>query len=116
MTPRFIEYLLRHPQVRDARGRSTVVVCSPEHLAADVFARLRAYGRPVVVATITTGVFAQVISASRRPGSTPVELPPGATVRDWIGLIALYPDREFSVGSDDLGAIGESDPLEFASR
>lgn len=115
-TPRFIEYLLRHPQVRDARGRHTVVVCSPDDQAAAVFARLRAHGRPVVVATITTGVFAQVVSAARRPGSVPVELPAGATVRDWIGLVALYPDREFSAGADDLGAVAEGDPLEFASR
>lgn len=115
-TPRFIDYLRRHPQVQDTENRYTIVVCSPDDEVDSVFRTVETYPHPVVLATITTGIYAQVMSRGNDNATTSVELSPGTTVRDWIDLIALSPDREFSITvNGDLRAIAAESPLELAS-
>lgn len=114
-TPRFVEFLLRHPEVRDAQGRYTLVACRPDEDVGALFRRLGGYAHPVVLATAAKGVHAQVLNLGSSAETDPVELEPGTTVRDWLGLIRLYPERSFTVDADGgVGAAPRGRPLEIA--
>ena len=99
-TREFIHYLVKNPRVRDARGRYTVLVCSPGNEAVDVFRRLESFDHPVVLATVTNRIHALVMVDGEGGSGTPTELVPGMTLRDWLGMIALSPESEFTVAAD----------------
>ncbi|WP_159941882.1 MULTISPECIES: AlpA family transcriptional regulator [unclassified Nocardiopsis] len=102
-TREFIHYLVKNPRVRDARGRYTVLVCSPRNEAVEVFRRLAAFDHPVVLATVTNRIHA-LIMVDGQGGGSPTELVPGMTVRDWLGMIALSPESEFTVAGPEGAA------------
>ncbi|MFD6953179.1 hypothetical protein A6A08_13105 [Nocardiopsis sp. TSRI0078] len=98
--PEFIRYLLVNPQVRDAGGKYTVFVCSPGNEAVDVFRRLDSFSHPVVLATVNgKWIHALVMESGEEGDGETTELVPGMTVRDWLGMIALSPESEFTVAS-----------------
>ncbi|ADH65633.1 MULTISPECIES: helix-turn-helix transcriptional regulator [Nocardiopsis] len=108
-TREFIHYLVKNPRVRDARGRYTVLVCSPRDEAVDVFRRLEAFEHPVVLATVTNRIHALVMVDGEGERGDATELVPGMTVRDWLGMIALSPESEFTVASE--GASTKTAPI-----
>ncbi|WP_433698389.1 helix-turn-helix transcriptional regulator [Nocardiopsis sp. CA-288880] len=99
-TREFIHYLVKNPRVRDPRGRYTILVCSPGDEAVDVFRRLESFDHPVVLATVTNRIHALVMVDGEGGAAKPTELVRGMTVRDWLGMIALSPESEFTVAAE----------------
>ncbi|WP_150237397.1 helix-turn-helix transcriptional regulator [Nocardiopsis quinghaiensis] len=98
---RFVRYLVGNPQVRDERGNYTVLVCSPRNEAVDVFRRLDSFPHPVVLATVNgKRIHAFVMESGEDADGETTELVPGMTVRDWLGMIALSPERGFTIASE----------------
>ncbi|GAA3749466.1 hypothetical protein HDA32_001128 [Spinactinospora alkalitolerans] len=115
--PRFTDYLARNPQVRESDGRYTILVCSPKDEAVEVFRRLESFTHPVVLATVTTDIHALVMTPGSGDKQNTSELDRGMTVRDWLELITMFPDREFTVSAEDSGpaTIAAKSPLDLVS-
>lgn len=111
-SPRFIDYLVRHAQVRGPDGRYTIFVCSPDDQAVDVFRRLERFPHPVVLATVTPDIHAMVMANGPGRSEETHEIEKGMAVRDWLDLIALYPDGEFVIATEnDTTTIAPTSPL-----
>ncbi|TQN33209.1 hypothetical protein FHX37_3213 [Haloactinospora alba] len=116
-TPQFVEFLLRHPEVRDAQGKHILVVSRPDEAVTDLFQRLERYDRPVVLVTVRDRIHARVLAPGVGADADPVPLEPEATVGDWLGLIRLYPGHAFAVdsGDDALGAAPGDSSLQLTT-
>lgn len=120
-SPLFTDYLVARPEVRNMRGQYTIVTCGPDEPAAEVFRRVSRYPHSVVLATAATDVHA--VAVAPRPGDGTrgrerepaaedvVELVPGMTARDWLGLIRFNPGQEYGIPDGDVSATVRTDTI-----